>query len=152
MRYVDSGMGEDLSKLPQRHLPPGTVADLYREYVISAGRAVASEAVFRREYTQHWHSILQFRPPSEFADCDRCTELRQQMRDAKSVEAIALASKELQEHYRHVQSNRDLEESFRTTTPFDIEKPILFVMTDGMEQSKWAIPRRGGSHRMAVYH
>ena len=44
----------------------------------------------------------------------------------------------------HVQANRDLEESLRTTSPFDIERPVLFIMTDGMEQSKWAIPRSHG--------
>ena len=49
----------------------------------------------------------------------------------------------LQNHYKEVAMSRELEETLRSMPP-TAPKPILVLVTDGMDQSHWALPRLKG--------
>ena len=73
---------------------------------------------------------------------------------AKTFEERCQCAKALQTHRSQIELVRDVEELLRTTPPFGVSKPVLFLMTDGMEQSHWATPRlRGlrGPKRLSTY-
>ena len=141
-RYVDSGIGHDITRLPLRFLPPGTVSDLYRDYKLGTGREhCASYSIFGRRWKAHWSNILHFRQPTDFTDCDRCFNMERAMREARTPESKAIAMKSYKLHIDEVTKARDIEEVMRTTPPHGVPTPVLVLMTDGMDQSHWSVPR-----------
>lgn len=58
-----------------------------------------------------------------------------------SLSQVLTATKALKEHRADVAKSRALEEALRTTWPAVGQKPILCLMTDGMDQAHWAVPR-----------
>ena len=126
-------------------MPPGSVADLYADYCANlAGNEKASYLTFTKAFKELSH-ILKFRPKGEFTECDTCELLKSRIREAKreDMSAVVAATNELKSHYHHVFMSRDLEESLRLIPP-DAPKAMLVVMTDGMDQAHWSIPRFAG--------
>ena len=41
-RHVETNMGQDLTPLPRRYMPPGTIRDLYRHYTVSVAEDVCA--------------------------------------------------------------------------------------------------------------
>ncbi len=139
-KYVETGMGHHIKELPLRYMPPGNLRIAWAVYA-GEGPHCASYATFIKEFNTNWKSNLRFRQKHDFADCRTCTELKRDLAMAGTLATQAESVRALQDHYRNVMMNRDLEEVFRTTPPFGIAQPVLCVFTDGMEQSHWSIPR-----------
>lgn len=83
-RYIDSGEGHRLNKFSLRHLPPGTVHDLYMDYASAPGTNNASYSAFLRRWQAHWSKVLRFRQPSDFADCQTCFEHKRAIANAQA--------------------------------------------------------------------
>jgi hypothetical protein len=52
--------------------------------------------------------------------------------------------REYKAHLKSVRLDRDLEQHFEGLSP-QAERPTLFVQLDGLDQSKWSIPRYPGN-------
>ena len=148
--YVYTGFGSDVSQLALRFLPPGTVSDLYVDYAFSSVRLqsdahIAKYWTFWSRWVRKWSTVLRFRLPTDFADCDTCAELKLSLKDPDNETRVA-ALKAYQEHTTDVAASRNLEAAMRNTPPFGVAKPVLVVMTDGMDQAHWSLPRMRG-HR-----
>ncbi|CAE7219733.1 unnamed protein product [Symbiodinium sp. CCMP2592] len=145
-KYISSGLGSDLSGLPVRFLPPGNVSELYVDFCSSFTdqARVPSFACFGKAFTDISH-ILKFRPKGEFTECDVCEALKAKIKDAQQRDMASLvsATHELRLHYHNVGVSRDLEEALRLLPP-DGPKAMLVMMTDGMDQAHWSVPRLPG--------
>ena len=62
------------------------------------------------------------------------------MQKREGYNSIVEATQRLHAHYQNVGRSRDLEETLRSMPPKS-SKPVLFIVTDGMDQSHWCIPR-----------
>ena len=138
-RYIETGLGSDLQNLPVRYLAPGAVADLWRDMCANSHKV--SYSSFLRVWKE-FGSCLRFRQKGDFTECDVCTELKLSIKNAKREGYCSLvdATQRLHAHYQCVGRSRDLEESLRSMPPSS-SKPVLFICTDGMDQSHWCIPR-----------
>ena len=141
-RYIKSGMGVNLDELPLRYLAPGSVSDLHRDFQAAGGQV--SFTTFNRCWKE-FASVLRFRSKGDFAECDYCADYKQAIKEAKKEGHIQLleALRQLQEHYHHVAMSRQLEETLRSSPP-NLANPVLAVLTDGMDQSHWSLPRVKG--------
>eukprot|EP00438_Fugacium_kawagutii_P002097 Skav227031 [mRNA] locus=scaffold6915:16038:17861:- [translate_table: standard] len=145
-RLVETSFGENIADLPLRFLPPGTAHDLFLDMVagFSDKSATPSYATFMKAWNL-FKPILKFRSKGDFQDCDRCVELKRAVKLGKktSIKNVYEATLKLKEHYKQVGISREIEESLRKTPP-SAPHPVLVVLTDGMDQAKWAIPRFSG--------
>ena len=144
-QWVDTGLGKHICRLPSRYLPPATVQHICWDFQaqLAEGTDISYET-FLKAFIE-FKSILRFRQPGDFADCDECQALKQLIQEAKKEGLAQLmdATRALQEHYDNASASRDLEEAMRCTT-LDASKPVLCIMTDGMGQAHWSIPRLPG--------
>ena len=141
LRYVQTGLGIDTSKLTLRFLPPGTLAGLYEQYKAQATNDPVSYTVFWRRYRNHWRRCLKFRPIGEFTECDTCHRLKLAVEAATTIDEKLSANKALADHLGMVKNARYVEECLRSAVPWGTPSRPLVFMTDGMDQSKWAVPR-----------
>lgn len=70
----------------------------------------------------------------------RCGQTSHQAKQTNLKEVLT-ATKALQEHRSDVAKSQSLEEALRTASPLAAQKPVLCVMTDGMDQAHWSVPR-----------
>lgn len=140
-RYMQTGLGTNLIGLPLRYLPPGSVYDLHRDMTAGQGREKVSFSTFNRHWKK-FQGCLRFRSKGDFVECDYCSGLKRDIKNAKKQGYSELldATNSLQQHYRQVAMSRELEEALRSMPPTG-PKPILTICTDGMDQSHWAVPR-----------
>jgi len=83
-RFVETGCAVDISELPVRYLPPGSIKDLYRVYSATEGNIKhAKWSTFLRVWNVKWSQVLRFRQISQFAACDDCTQLKAAIVDAE---------------------------------------------------------------------
>ena len=141
-RYIDSGLGTDLAGLPVRYLAPGSVRDLWRD--MKATGQTVSYCSFVRTWDA-FKNILRFRAKGDFAQCDQCAELQKNIKNSRrqGYRSLVESTQRLHVHYANVGRSRDMEESLRTMLP-TAARPCLFIVTDGMDQSHWSIPRIQG--------
>ncbi|CAE7229263.1 NHX3 [Symbiodinium sp. KB8] len=140
-RYLTSGLGSDVSHLPLRYLPPGNVHELWLQFCSEHGETTASYATFHKAYKDVSH-VLKFRAKGEFSECDECEILKKAIKEAPKhdMQKVLAATTDLKKHYSDVQRCRDLEETLRTIPPGS-SKPVLLIITDGMDQAHWRVPR-----------
>lgn len=137
-RYIDTGFGAELQNLPLRYLAPGSVTDLWKDCCANHHRV--SYSSFNRCW-KSFQGCLRFRSKGDFVDCDQCTALRLEIKKSrKQYSALIHASQALSLHYKNVSKSRDIEEALRSLPPTST-KPVLFLTTDGMDQSFWSLPR-----------
>ena len=87
-----------------------------------------------------FQGCLRFRSKGDFVDCDQCTALKLEIKKSrKQYSALIHASQALSLHYKNVSKSRDIEEALRSLPPTST-KPVLFLTTDGMDQSFWSLP------------
>ena len=145
-RFIESGNASQLKGLPLKYLAPGSVTHLYHDCCVSLGPNKMSYSTFLRTW-KHFQDILRFRSKGDFADCDVCTELKKAVKDSKKDKigygSLLESTMRLQNHYKEVAMSRELEETLRSMPP-TAPKPILVLVTDGMDQSHWALPRLKG--------
>jgi hypothetical protein len=138
-RYVSATGEIDMSDLPRRTLPPGNVARLFDIYKAEGGKA--KYGTFLHCWKTIWLSHLKFAVPSEHAVCDDCFRLKNAIGDAKSPAMKFTALGDYRAHISAVVRDRDVKDAFWEAPPFQCDKPVLVVCTDGMDQAKWRIPR-----------
>lgn len=146
-KFIETGCGADLTRLPLKYLAPGTVMHLYHDCCSALGPNKMSYTTFNRTWKQ-FKDILRFRDKSDFADCDVCCELKKNLKESRKdiksgYGSLLEATQKLQEHYREVGMSRDMEEALRSMPPTS-PKPVLVIATDGMDQSHWSLPRLRG--------
>ena len=62
--------------------------------------------------------------------------------------------REYKEHLRAVSLDRELEQHFQGLNPMNSDRPLMFLQIDGMDQSKWSLPRypeNRGSKELSKY-
>ena len=134
--------------MPLRYLPPGTVSELYIDFCSAFTdrdqSQIPSFTTFLRAFKEVNH-VLKFRSKGEFTECDTCEVLKTRIKEAKDTDlaSVVKATNDLKLHYQHVSMSRDLEEALRLMPPTG-SKAMLVMMTDGMDQAHWSVPRLPG--------
>ena len=149
VKYVETAVGTDITTIPQRWIEPGTVHDLYVEYS-SLEDAPMSYITFWRRWRSLWRHVLRFKPKSEFAQCNECNDLRMQIREETDMQKKYVAVEQLRGHHKLQWGCRAVFWTMKSCNPFRMLVPVLVVVFDGMEQSKWAIPRMRGGGRTLI--
>jgi hypothetical protein len=140
-KYVDTGFATATKDLPLRYLGPGSLNDLYVEYAAQGTAPIASKSTFKRCWEHAWSNVLRRRAPGDFSDCNDCHRLKEAIATARDPVAKMTALKEHALHVSTVAKARAIEEAMRTMPPHGVSTPVLVVMTDGMDQAHWSLPR-----------
>ena len=76
-----------MGTLPFRTLPPGTVKELWSDYVDTSGPDCdpASFKIFWNAWNSKWKACLGFRPHTTHAECSECIELKEKKSRAKDL-------------------------------------------------------------------
>ena len=122
--------------------------------------------VFKERYQKKWQPVLPFRPQTLFAECNECFTVKEAIKREKDCAAhsnmftaVGIFSamlpqdvcakfglvREYKAHLQAVGLDRDLEAYFQSLQPTKSNKPTLFIQVDGMDQSKWSLPRFPGN-------
>ena len=92
-------------------------------------------------YKRRWSEILRFRDRSLFTSCEVCTALKGQLNDkALSMEQKLGALKLYRSHLHSQYSDRTVIWQLQSESA-DPTNEILLISTDGLDQSKFALPR-----------
>ena len=130
------------SGLHVRYLPPGRVADLYTLYLASqrgAAEPAAGVWVFRKVWATQWCKALRFRKASTHTLCATCHKLRSLVRYSRSMNEHMAASALFLDHMRSQWLDREV--YWRCRARARTERDVLTIITDGMDRSKFALPR-----------
>jgi len=136
-----SAPGEELEP---KALPPGSITDLYEHFRCIHPDAQCCYTTFKTAY-KVWHGTLRFRAHGEHARCTDCARLCK-VRKSTEVEAEReAANKAYAEHIQSVLKDRQLDTRYDVLceTHFTqcTESPLLKLDLDGMDQSKFKVPR-----------
>ncbi len=139
---LDQESREGPAGLAKRYLPPGRLSDLFLLYVAScqaSKQTPASAETFRRVWRSGWSDALGFRKSSTHALCHRCHTLRTEIKHAVTLQEHVAASEFLMRHLQDQWLDRKCYWSLRTRAR--TQKDLLCVITDGMDKSKFCLPR-----------
>lgn len=131
------------SSLVVRHLPPGKPVDLYHLYravCAAKGDPVASPQWFRCIWVRKWVKVLRFRHCSTHAMCGECHRLKARIRHSKGMADHIEASTALLAHLQSQWKDRSVYWRHRALSREPNSK-ILCLIMDGMDRSKFALPR-----------
>ena len=148
----------DAAPVPKRYLPNQSRAELYstfRAHEISVGAEPASNAIFLRVFKACFGKCLGFRRKKEFPECDQCSRLKEAVRKAptNAVRKVALENHELHNLEQWLDRQiywrwRFLSCQFFMAARSGVVLPgaayaasVLTVISDGMDQAKFRIPR-----------
>lgn len=146
-------MTADLTNLPARHLPPGSLEELFEFYTNCHGVSHASRATFLREFNGRWSGVLKFRHVGQHARCTTCTKLGKLRQLARTNDEKAVVRAQHQAHVQGVLEDRRVYSRMQALStqscvvkfgaPEEIpaENSVLSLCIDGMDQSKFRIPR-----------
>ena len=148
---LDSALESDLARLQsrgpeglvRRYLPPGTFSDLYHLYTahqICHGAPAASSTTFYRTLASSgWKDVLRFRGKSQHTQCAVCHQLKSSIRHARGVNEHATACDKLYRHLGGQFADRAVYWEMRSRSRH--EGDILTLICDGMDKSKFLVPR-----------
>ncbi|CAK9050336.1 unnamed protein product [Durusdinium trenchii] len=94
---------------------------------------------FTRRYNHRWANILRFAHPTNFPACDDCTAYKTAFEDSTDALDKFTISKQYKSHLDAVGEDRKFENWLQDSKPGDA---TLLIHADGMDQSKWVVPRR----------
>ncbi|CAE7231020.1 unnamed protein product [Symbiodinium sp. CCMP2592] len=97
--------------------------------------------VLKNRYQKKCKSCLPFRAQSEFAECNQCFDLKQEIKAEKDVSKKFGLIRDYKEHLRAVGFDRELEQHLEGLDPRNSDAPILLLQFDEMDQAKWSLPR-----------
>lgn len=106
--------------------------------------------VFLQQWNDKWRKVLRFRAPTEFSQCEVCFQTTQSIKNAKDLQHRLQHVHDLKVHLQNVFSDRSLLWSMVAQDPFRSESPVIHIITDGMDQSHWSIPRLRGHRPSSV--
>ncbi len=131
--------------LPVRHLPPGKVVDLYMLYVsacMTAKLQPASSETFRRVWKAGWYKCLKFNKASTHSQCRICHKLKAMLRRGGDFTMHFHTSEALMQHLQAQWADRKRYWALRARA--QRQKDILCLIVDGMDRTKFALPRWAG--------
>lgn len=106
--------------------------------------AMIRYSTFLRRWQTKWSNALAFRHRSAFTVCDVCHQLKQQLRDNKCTLEERLGAVTMYREHLHDQFvDRSSLWCLRTISS-DHHSNTLVIVTDGIDQSKFALPRDSG--------
>ena len=135
-------LAREVKTLPQKHLPPGKPADIYQLYQASclmSGIKAASAFVFYSVWNRDWKHVLVFRKTSTHTTCSLCHKLKSEIRCAKNLQAHLDYCDRLLRHMARQWADRH--SYWRLRDQARREKNVLVAICDGMDRSKFALPR-----------
>lgn len=92
-------------------------------------------------YKRRWSDILRFRSRNLFTTCEVCFALKQALNDKNnSLESKLVVLKQYRAHLHSQYCDRTIIWRLQSESA-EPQTPILLIGTDGMDQSKFAIPR-----------
>lgn len=120
-------------------------------FVISFVWGTPRYSTFLRAWNGKWSSVLAFRHKTTFSQCDVCYRLKEQLQ-SKSValEQRLGALRLYRGHLRDQYADRAALWSLRALSS-DWESDTLLLVTDGADQSKFALPRDAGLRGLASW-
>ena len=136
-------------RVPRPYLNPGTFEDLWLLYQVMTPQCdQASRSTLWRAWTNRWDNYLRFWNIGQGKRCKTCARLDEERTQAADLEERALLLKKKKEHVAQIMADRNV--GMRTTkvAERDARQPsadgrdqILRVTIDGMDQSKFKMPR-----------
>lgn len=106
---------------------------------------------FARRWSQKWNSVLAFRHKSSFTVCDVCWQLKQQLRDKGASLELRLGAVRLYRDHLHDQFVDRSSLWATSSISKDHDSDTLVLVTDGMDQSKFALPRDKGLQTLSSW-
>ena len=96
---------------------------------------------FLRVYQRRWKDILGFRQKSLFTTCEICSILKSQLGDkALSLEQKLGTLQQYRTHLHDQYADRTVLWKLQSESA-DISTDVLLISTDGLDQSKFGLPR-----------
>ena len=92
-------------------------------------------------YKRRWSDVLHFRSRNLFTSCEVCFALKQALGDkANSLESKLSVLKQYRQHLHSQYSDRTMIWRLQAESA-EAHSDVLLVGTDGLDQSKFALPR-----------
>lgn len=149
---MDSALESDLTQgvlrsgphgLPRRWLPHGVYHDIYMLYcahqLANAEKVASSSTFYRTLKSSGWKQKLKFSPPSAHSKCSICQQLRSRIQSATSIQEHASCCDRLLRHLAGQFCDRSMYHQCRQRAKSTGD--ILCAIQDGMDRSKYALPR-----------
>ena len=99
---------------------------------------------FTDVYKRRWKDVLQFRQKSLFTTCEVCAVLKAQLADRSFTMDQKLGTLHTYRSHLHDQFADRCTLWKLQSEGTDHQSGILFISTDGLDQSKFALPREPG--------
>lgn len=150
-QWQEAGLSSAGGSLPKRWLPPGCLADQYRQYSAVCshlGIRPAHWSTLWRTWQTEWKGILEFRRTGVHAKCDECEDFKRFLRDASTLEERSRHSVAWENHLRETFADRrvyyalkDQSSKFWHMDPDAVVLGGICCIIDGMDQAKFKCPR-----------
>lgn len=99
---------------------------------------------FNDIFKRRWSDILKFRAKSLFTTCEVCSVLKEQLADRTlGVEAKLIALQHYRAHLHSQYADRTCMWQLQSQSS-EPHCEVIFIATDGLDQAKFALPRRPG--------
>lgn len=145
-QYIETNNAGSFSSLPTRYLAPGSVKMLWHQLVQEKGHANISYATFWKTYRAKWSNVLRFQTATTHGVCDTCQEYKEQFRCASGDKQLQFdLARGYKDHIDAVKLDRELEQWMQEQCPLQSKGAPLCIHVDGMDQSKWGVPRNRGT-------
>ncbi|CAL1145894.1 unnamed protein product [Cladocopium goreaui] len=138
---VETNFASKIKCLPTRYLPTGNIKMLWHQFCVTHS---VSYLHFWRTFREIWQNTLRFTPPSQHGQCDCCASFKESFRHASDNQTKFETAKAYKQHITDVGRDRDLESFLQGQRPLERPGNTLAIHWDGMDQSKWRIPRYAG--------
>lgn len=126
----------------RKYLPPGKRSDLYDMYLarcVGNGEKACGHSTFYDVFNAEFRKVLMFRKRSTHSSCSICDLLKSQIKHARSVVEHLKANDKYLQHMSQQWLNRSVYWGLRARARAD--KDIIVIIQDGMDRSKFAMPR-----------
>ena len=95
LRYIESNGGANISHLPTRWLPPGSIRMTFYAFsqvypgvsrlAYGSGTSTLRYMTFYKRFKAHWAKVLKFLPASTHSQCDECTDAKTRFKAARDA-------------------------------------------------------------------
>ncbi|CAK9029740.1 RRM domain-containing protein [Durusdinium trenchii] len=141
---VETNFASNIKNLPVRYLPPGTIHMLWMNMQTERKGDGISYNHFWRTFRQGWSNLLRFVAPSTHGACDVCCGFKSDFKRQLDPQTKFETARCYRHHLEEVGRDRDLEQFLQASNTLERSGHPLAMHWDGMDQSKWRIPRYHG--------
>jgi hypothetical protein len=142
-----SALGSTRS-VPRKYLNPGGFEDLWLLYqVMTPNSGQASRTTLFRAWSNRWENYLRFRNIGQGKRCKICARLDEERTQAADPDERASLMEKKKEHIAQIMADREVGMRATKMAERDAKKPsdgrgqLLRITIDGMDQSKFKVPR-----------